>query len=133
MENAKIKNLYNLEETIAKDYLSQFEYPWEALEGLSDYIKKLGAALDPDKYEMQGEDIWVAKSAKVFPSAYLNGPLIIDEEAEIRHCAFIRGSAIIGKGSVVGNSTELKNDIIFNNVQVPHYNYVGDSDRKSVV
>ena len=127
MENAKIKNLYNLEETIAKDYLSQFEYPWEALEGLSDYIKKLGAALDPDKYEMQGEDIWVAKSAKVFPSAYLNGPLIIDEDAEVRHCAFIRGSAIVGKGSVVGNSTELKNVIIFNSVQVPHYNYVGDS------
>ena len=127
MENAKIKNLYNLEETIAKDYLSQFEYPWEALEGLSDYIKKLGAALDPDKYEMQGEDIWVAKSARVFPSAYLNGPLIIDEDAEVRHCAFIRGSAIVGKGSVVGNSTELKNVIIFNSVQVPHYNYVGDS------
>lgn len=127
MENAKIKNLYNLEETIAKDYLSQFEYPWEALEGLSGYIKKLGAALDPDKYEMQGEDIWVAKSAKVFPSAYLNGPLIIDEDAEVRHCAFIRGSAIVGKGSVVGNSTELKNVIIFNSVQVPHYNYVGDS------
>lgn len=127
MENAKIKNLYNLEETIAKDYLSQFEYPWEVLEGLSDYIKKLGASLDPDKYEMQGEDIWVAKSAKVFPSAYLNGPLIIDEDAEVRHCAFIRGSAIVGKGSVVGNSTELKNVIIFNSVQVPHYNYVGDS------
>ena len=127
MENAKIKNLYNLEETIAKDYLSQFEYPWEALEGLSDYIKKLGAALDPDKYEMQGEDIWVAKSAKVFPSAYLNGPLIIDEDAEVRHCAFIRGNAIVGEGAVVGNSTELKNVILFNKVQVPHYNYVGDS------
>ena len=127
MENAKIKNLYNLEETIAKDYLSQFEYPWEALEDLSGYIKKLGASLDSDKYEMQGEDIWVAKSAKVFPSAYLNGPLIIDEDAEVRHCAFIRGSAIVGKGSVVGNSTELKNVIIFNSVQVPHYNYVGDS------
>ena len=127
MENAKIKNLYNLEETIAGEYLSQFEYPWEALEGIGDYIKKIGPTLDPNKFEMQGEDVWVAKSAKVFPSAYLNGPLIIDEDAEVRHCAFIRGNAIVGKGAVVGNSTELKNVIIFNSVQVPHYNYVGDS------
>ena len=127
MENAKIKNLYNLEETIAGEYLSQFEYPWEALEGIGDYIKKIGPTLDPNKFEMQGEDVWVAKNAKVFPSAYLNGPLIIDEDAEVRHCAFIRGNAIVGKGAVVGNSTELKNVIIFNSVQVPHYNYVGDS------
>ena len=127
MENAKIKNLYNLDETIAGEYLSQFEYPWEALEGIGDYIKKIGPTLDPNKFEMQGEDVWVAKSAKVFPSAYLNGPLIIDEDAEVRHCAFIRGNAIVGKGAVVGNSTELKNVIIFNSVQVPHYNYVGDS------
>lgn len=127
MENAKIANLYNLDETIAGEYLSQFTYPWEALAGISDFIKKIGPTLDTEKFEQLGEDIWVAKSATVAPTAYLNGPLIIDEEAEIRHCAFIRGSAIVGKGSVVGNSTELKNDIIFNNVQVPHYNYVGDS------
>ena len=127
MENAKIANLYNLDETIAGEYLSQFTYPWEALAGISDFIKKIGPTLDTEKFEQLGEDIWVAKSATVAATAYLNGPLIIDEEAEIRHCAFIRGSAIGGKGSVVGNSTELKNDIIFNNVQVPHYNYVGDS------
>lgn len=127
MNNAKIENLYTLEETIAKDYLSRFTYPWEALKGISDFIREIGPTLDPEIYEKRGEDIWVAKNATVFPSAYLNGPLIIDEGAEIRHCAFIRGSAIVGKGSVVGNSTELKNVIIFNHVQVPHYNYVGDS------
>ena len=121
MENAKIINLYDLEETIAGEYLAQFTYPWEALKGIADFIRELGPTLDPDKFEKRGEDIWVAKSAKVAPTACLNGPLIIDEEAEIRHCAFV------GKGSVVGNSTELKNDIIFNSVQVPHYNYVGDS------
>ena len=127
MENAKISNLYDLSQTIAGKYLSQFTYPWEALAGISDFIRKIGPTLDPEKFEQRGEDIWVAKSAKVFPSAYLGGPLIIDEDAEIRHCAFIRGSAVVGKGSVVGNSTELKNVIIFNSVQVPHYNYVGDS------
>ena len=127
MENAKIINLYDLEETIAGEYLAQFTYPWEALKGIADFIRELGPTLDPDKFEKRGEDIWVAKSAKVAPTACLNGPLIIDEEAEIRHCAFVRGSAIVGKGSVVGNSTELKNDIIFNSVQVPHYNYIGDS------
>ena len=127
METAKICNLYNLEETIAGEYLAQFTYPWEALKGIGDFIKKLGPILDPSKYEQRGEDVWVAKNAKVYPSACLNGPLIIDEEAEVRHCAFIRGNAIVGKGSVVGNSTELKNVIIFNSVQVPHYNYVGDS------
>ena len=127
MENAKICNPYTLDETIAKDYLVKFEYPWEALKGISDYIKELGPTPDPEVYENRGENIWVAKSAKVAPTACLNGPLIIDEDAEIRHCAFIRGSAIVGKGSVVGNSTELKNVIIFNSVQVPHYNYVGDS------
>lgn len=127
MENAKICNNYTLDETIAKDYLAQFTYPWEALKGISDYIKELGPTLDKEIFEERGENIWVAKSATVAPTACLNGPLIIDEDAEIRHCAFIRGSAIIGKNSVVGNSTEIKNDIIFNNVQVPHYNYVGDS------
>ena len=119
--------MYDLAQTIAGEYLAQFTYPWEALAGISDYIKELGPTLDPEKFEQRGEDIWIAKSATVAPSACLNGPLIIDEDAEIRHCAFIRGSAIIGKGSVVGNSTEIKNDIIFNSVQVPHYNYVGDS------
>lgn len=127
MENAKLCNNYNLDETIAKDYLVQFTYPWEALKGISDYIKELGPTLDKEIFEERGENIWVAKSATVAPTACLNGPLIIDEYAEIRHCAFIRGSAIIGKNSVVGNSTEIKNDIIFNGVQVPHYNYVGDS------
>ena len=127
MENAKIKNMYDLSQSIAGEYLSQFTYPWEALKGISDFIKKLGPTLDPEIYEKRGENIWVAKNATVAETACLNGPLIIDEEAEIRHCAFVRGSAIIGKGSVVGNSTEIKNDIIFNSVQVPHYNYVGDS------
>ena len=127
MEVCKITNMYDLSQSIAGDYLAGFTYPWEALDGISDYIRKLGPTLDTEKYEQRGEDIWVAKSATIAPTACLNGPLIIDEGAEIRHCAFIRGSAIIGKGSVVGNSTEIKNDIIFNNVQVPHYNYVGDS------
>ena len=127
MEKVKISNMYDLAQTIAGEYLAQFTYPWEALAGISDYIKELGPTLDPEKFDQRGEDIWIAKSATVAPSACLNGPLIIDEDAEIRHCAFIRGSAIIGKGSVVGNSTEIKNDIIFNSVQVPHYNYVGDS------
>lgn len=127
MQTAEIKNLYNLEESIAGEYLAQFTYPWEALNGIGDFIRELGPTLDPEIYEQRGEDIWVAKNATVFESAYLHGPLIIDEEAEVRHCAFIRGSAIVGKGSVVGNSTELKNVIIFNSVQVPHYNYVGDS------
>ena len=127
MNQCKISELYDLTQTIAGAYLAQFTYPWEALAGIGDMVRELGAALDPDKYEKRGADIWVAKSAKVAPTACLNGPLIIDEEAEIRHCAFIRGFAVIGKGSVIGNSTEIKNDIIFNGVQVPHYNYVGDS------
>ena len=127
MEKVKISNMYDLAQTIAGEYLAQFTYPWEALAGISDYIKELGPTLDPEKFEQRGEDIWIAKSATVAPSACLNGPLIIDEDAEIRHCAFIRGNAIVGKGAVVGNSTELKNVVLFNKVQVPHYNYVGDS------
>ena len=127
MEKAKIANLYDLSHTIAKEYLEQFTYPWEALKGIADFIRKLGPTLDKEIFEQRGEDIWVARSAKVADTACLNSPLIIDEEAEIRHCAYIRGSAIIGKGSVVGNSTEIKNDILFDVVQVPHYNYVGDS------
>lgn len=127
MNQCKIDELYDLSQTIAGAYLSQFTYPWEALDGISDCVRALGPTLDPAVYEKKGGDIWVARSAKVAPTACLNGPLIVDEDAEIRHCAFIRGSAIIGKGAVVGNSTEIKNDIIFNSVQVPHYNYVGDS------
>ena len=127
MENAKIVNLYDLTQTIAGEYLAQFTYPWEALGGISDFIREIGPKLDPQVYEKRGEDIWVAKSATIAPTASLNGPLIIDEDVEVRQCAFIRGSAIVGKGSVVGNSTELKNVIIFNSVQVPHYNYIGDS------
>ena len=127
MEECKIKNLYNLEETIAKSLLEGLEYPWEALPKISDFILKTGTNLDPEIYELKGENIWIAKSAKVMPTAYIKGPAIIGEKADIRHCAFIRGNAIVGDNAVVGNSTELKNVILFNNVQVPHYNYVGDS------
>lgn len=127
MEQCKISNLYDLNETIAKDLFEGVLYPWEVLPKISSFLIKLGESLDPAIYEKKGENIWIAKSAVVAPSAFLNGPLIIDENAEIRHCAFIRGNAIVGKGSVVGNSTELKNVVIFNSVQVPHYNYVGDS------
>ena len=127
MDNITITDLYNLDETIASKVFDGATYPWEVLPRISSFIKELGKSLPSEKFEKIGEDIWVAKSAKVAPSASLNGPLIIDEDAEIRHCAFIRGSAIVGKGAVVGNSTELKNVILFNKVQVPHYNYVGDS------
>lgn len=127
MENCKIKNLYNLEETIAKKLLEQVEYPWEALPKISEFIIELGKTLDKEIYEEKRENIWIAKTANVYPSAYIKGPAIIGENAEIRHCAFIRGNAIVGNGAVVGNSTELKNVILFNKVQVPHYNYVGDS------
>ena len=127
MDNISITNLYDLEQTIAKDIFQGVTYSWEVLPKIKDFIIELGKSLSSDIYEEKGENIWVAKNAKVAPTACLNGPLIIDEEAEIRHCAFVRGSAIIGKGAVVGNSTELKNVILFNKVQVPHYNYVGDS------
>ncbi|MCR5256109.1 MAG: UDP-N-acetylglucosamine pyrophosphorylase [Acetatifactor sp.] len=127
MSDIKIKDLYDLNETIAAEVFEGCEYPWEVLPKIGDFIIKLGNTLPADKFEKRGDDIWVAKSAKVAPTADLNGPLIIDEDAEIRHCAFIRGKAIVGKGAVVGNSTELKNVILFNKVQVPHYNYVGDS------
>lgn len=123
----RISNLYTTTETIARELLERYEYPWEVLSDIGSCIMELGAALNPELYEQRAENIWVAKSADVAESAHLNGPLIIDEEAEIRHCAFIRGNAIVGKRSVVGNSTELKNVILFNDVQVPHYNYVGDS------
>ena len=127
MEQLQIKNLYNLEETIAAPLFDGASYPWELLPKIGAYILELGSSLPEDMYEKRGENIWIAKSAKVAPTAYINGPCIIDEDAEIRHCAFIRGNAIVGKGAVVGNSTELKNVILFNKVQVPHYNYVGDS------
>ncbi len=127
MENAKISQLYDLKETIAGKLFEGAAYPWEVLPKIGDFIRALGETLDPEIFEKRGEDIWVAKNATVAPTACLNGPLIIDENAEIRHCAFIRGNAIVGKGAVVGNSTELKNVVLFNGVQVPHYNYVGDS------
>ncbi len=127
MEAMKISNLYSLEETIAAKLFDGAEYPWEVLPKIHDFILELGASLPADIYEKRGEDIWVAKSAKVAPTACLNGPIIVDEDAEIRHCAYVRGNAIVGKGAVVGNSTELKNVVLFNKVQVPHYNYVGDS------
>ena len=127
LQDTTIKALYTLEETIAKDIFEEVTYPWEVLSKIKDFIVALGETLPEEKYERRERNIWVARNAKVFPSAYIGGPAIIDEEAEIRHCAFIRGAAIVGKGAVVGNSTELKNVILFNKVQVPHYNYVGDS------
>lgn len=127
MNELKSVNLFDFEKTIARELFESKEYPWELLPLISDYILKLGETLDPEKFTKIGDNIWVAKSAKIAPTASLNGPLIIDEEAEVRHCAFIRGSAIVGKGAVVGNSTELKNCILFDCVQAPHYNYVGDS------
>lgn len=127
MKRLTISNLYNLDRTIAKDLFEGLTYPWEALPLIGDFIIKKGNTLDPEIYEKRGENIWIAKSAKVFDSVYLNGPLIIDENAEVRQCAFIRGNAIIGKGATVGNSTELKNSILFDEVQTPHFNYIGDS------
>lgn len=127
MESIKIENMFTLEETIAKDLFEGAIYPWEVLPKIGEFIIRLGKTLPEDKFEQRGDNVWIAKSATVFPSAYIQGPCIIDEEAEVRHCAFIRGNAIVGKGAVVGNSTELKNVVLFNKVQVPHYNYVGDS------
>lgn len=127
MEECKIERLYNLEETIATDIFNGVTYPWEVLSKIGDFIIELGKTLSEEEYEKKGENIWIAKSAIVAPSAYIKGPAIIGKNAEIRHCAFIRGNAIVGEGAVVGNSTELKNVILFNKVQVPHYNYVGDS------
>lgn len=127
MTQITITDLYDLKETIASELLEGATYPWEVLPAIHDFILKLGETLPEELYDKRGENIWVAKSAAVAPTACLNGPLIVDENAEIRHCAFIRGNAIVGKGAVVGNSTELKNVILFNKVQVPHYNYVGDS------
>ena len=127
LQDTRVDMLYTLEETIARDIFEGVTYPWEVLPKIGAFIIALGNTLPEEVYEKKGENIWIARSAKVNPSACINGPVIIDEEAEIRHCAFIRGNAIVGKGAVVGNSTELKNVILFNKVQVPHYNYVGDS------
>ena len=121
-----IKDLYDLDHTLAKDYLLKFTYPWEALKGIKDFILELGSTLGDD-YEQREENVWVHKTAKVFPSAYLGAPCIIGPETEVRHGAFIRGSALVGANCVVGNSVELKNVILFDHVQTPHYNYVGDS------
>ena len=122
-----INDLYDLEHTIAADYLRQFTYPWEALKGIKDLIISLGEKLDKNEYEERSPQVWIHKTAKVFDSAYLGAPCIIGPETEVRQCAFIRGSALVGANCVVGNSCELKNVILFDNVQTPHYNYVGDS------
>lgn len=122
-----VADLLDLNDTIAADLFAGKTYPWEALEEIGDYIRRLGPTLPPEEFDHPAEDVWIAKDAKVFPSAYIGGPCIIDHEAEIRHCAFIRGSAIVGKKAVVGNSVELKNVVLFDYVQTPHYNYVGDS------
>ena len=122
----KIENLYDLSHTLAKDYLAGFEYPWQALAGIGELILKLGNGLGEDYREYKPQ-VWVHKTAKIYPSALISGPCIIGAGSEVRHCAFIRGNALVGENCVVGNSTELKNVILFDNVQVPHFNYVGDS------
>ena len=122
-----IRDLYDLQHTLAADYLTGFTYPWEALKGISDMIRRLGATLSKDDFLQVSDEVWVHRTAKVAPTAYLGGPCIIGADTEVRHCAFIRGSALVGSNCVVGNSVELKNVILFDNVQVPHYNYVGDS------
>ena len=120
-------NLLDLDHTLAKDYLRNFEYPWQSLKGISDEIIRIGKSLSKDEYDEVKENVWIHKTAKVFESAYLGAPLIVGPNSEVRHCAFIRSSALVGANCVVGNSCELKNVILFDNVQVPHYNYVGDS------
>jgi len=127
MQNITIEDLYDLNYTLASDYLKQFQYPWEALEGIKNMIINLGSKLSFDEYDYVSENVWIHKTAKVFPSAYIGAPCIIGANTEVRHCAFIRGSALIGENCVIGNSVELKNVILFDNVQTPHYNYVGDS------
>ena len=122
-----INEMYDLSQTIAADLFEGKTYPWEVLPEIGDFIKKLGETLDPEDYEKKGENVWIAKSATVAPTASITGPCIIGKNTEVRQCAFIRGKAIVGEGCVVGNSTELKNVVLFNKVQVPHYNYVGDS------
>ena len=126
MDKMSIKQLFSPGHTIAERLFDGVEFPWEALSGIKEFILKLGPTLG-DEFERRNGDIWIARSAKIAPTAYIGGPCIIDENAEIRHCAFIRGSAIIGKNAVVGNSTEVKNAVIFDGAQAPHFNYVGDS------
>ena len=126
-EEMKISDLYSLENTVAKELLEQFTYPWEVLAHIGDFVERLGETLPKDEYANPAEGIWIHKSAHIAPTAGIIAPVIIGPEAEVRHCAFIRGKVIVGKGAVVGNSTELKNVILFDGVQVPHYNYVGDS------
>ncbi len=126
-EKLLAKNLLDYSKTIAKPLFESVAYPWEVFEKLADFIIEIGSTLPEDEYEKRGENIWVHKTAEIAPTAYLNGPLIIGEGTEVRHCAFIRGTAIVGKGCVVGNSTELKGSILFDRVQCPHYNYIGDS------
>lgn len=123
----EINELFDLERTIAAELFKGKTYPWEVLDGIKDFILALGETLDESEFDHPADGVWIAKDAVVFPSAYIGSPCIIDHGAEIRQCAFIRGSAIVGKNAVVGNSTELKNVVLFDNVQVPHYNYVGDS------
>lgn len=123
----KISELFDLDKTIAAELFSGKIYSWEVLPGIKDFIYSLGKTLDPQEYDNVSEGVWIAKDADIFPSAHIGSPCIIDKGAQIRHCAFIRGCAIVGKGAVVGNSTELKNVVLFDKVQVPHYNYVGDS------
>lgn len=127
MKELEITSLFDLNNTIAGEYLSKLKYPWEVFGLLEDFIIDIGNKLPTDLYEKTGDNIWIAKSAKVASTACINGPLIVDEGAEIRHCAFVRGNAIVGKEAVVGNSTELKCTLLFDKVQVPHYNYVGNS------
>ncbi|MBQ9685291.1 MAG: UDP-N-acetylglucosamine pyrophosphorylase [Oscillospiraceae bacterium] len=127
MSMVEIKDLFDLDKTIAKELFAGKTYPWEVLDEIKGFILELGEKLDPAEFDHPCEGVWIAKDAKVFPSAYLGAPCIIDHGAEVRHCAFIRGSAIVGKNAVVGNSVELKNVVLFDNVQTPHYNYVGDS------
>lgn len=126
-EEMKINQMFDLNQTIAAKLFENVEYAWEVLPKIKDFILELGKSLPKEEYEEVSEHVWIAKSATVAPTASITGPVIIDKNAEIRHCAFIRGNAIVGEGAVVGNSTELKNVVIFNTVQVPHYNYVGDS------
>lgn len=123
----KINDLFDLEHTIAKDYLSQYEYPWDALKGIKELIVELGNKLDKNEFNEVKPNVWIHKTATVFESAYIGEPCIIGANTEVRHCAFIRGAALVGENCVVGNSCELKNVILFDNVQTPHYNYVGDS------
>ena len=127
LKDFTISNLLDLNETIAAELFEGKTYPWEVLPEIGEFIMKIGPTLSTSEYECHEGNIWIARSATVAPTAYIHGPAIIGKDAEVRHCAFIRGNAIVGEGAVVGNSTELKNAVLFNKVQVPHYNYVGDA------